>query len=790
MYWDRKWFRRMCFFATSAFTAAILPLSAGKVYAAEKQSAAQQELSGYEKLLETGKAVYYFRDDRDIIAVYDKEAGYLWKTGLDIESAKDIQSAVLSVEGEELARLTEKPIEANMNESFTNMANSLVTVEYASGPNVEMTRRISSASKGAVSELSQVSEDTFLLDIDFHEINLQMKVYISFGEKEITYEIPFEELSGEGLKQMLSVYLTPFLGASGGRELYYNADSGIFDISVPKEAPEGYAFVPDGSGALIPFRDNAVKFVEYIGDVYGADAAQKPYYYEAADDSVSVKEPFAPVFGVAYTTFETAFVAYAESGDAYMQILCVPEENLTNYTWTCGKFDYNHVYHQVYNKAGDGYFRMMDEPNEFDIAITYQFLQGDGRDSSPAATYAGMAQAYRESLLERGVLEPLEEAAPDIPIRLDFIMSDVKKGMIGTKRVVVTTVDDVDAVLEDVMANGIVNINTGLYGWQKKGSCLSKPNMFQFSRAVGDKKAFQNLIGKYHDVGVDVSLAVDYVCVNRSMLNYYNTAVRHVNSWYCNVDKSDILPGNVPVSEFGYARPVKAAQWLREQADRMREFGSSATVAGIGSVLTSDYTQKERFSVDDAIILYKETLEAVSEGCTINIEMPGSYLWGQTDRFLQMPVGSTQYVFEEESVPFFQMVLYGTMEVYAPYTNFSLYTQKDILNLIDYNMYPSFILSQEPSHLLEGTNSADLYSTEYGLYQNTIQNVYGQMNEVLSQAAGYEWCDRRTVQEDVVVNLYRKGDDVMEIVVNYSTDQVRYRGTTIEPERAAVIRGR
>lgn len=790
MYWDKQKCKMTGFIVVVAMLLLICPINATTAYAAGIQSKEGQDVSEYEKLYETEEAIYYFREDRDIIAVYDKAADYLWKTGLDIASSRDIQSAALTAEGEELRRLTEKPVEANMNENYTNMANSLITVEYVTGTNVEMTRRTSSAAENNTSTLSRVSEDTYLFDIDFQEIDLQMKVYIHFEEKGIKFEIPFEELSGEGMAGLLSVYITPFLGASGGRELYYNPDSGFFDISVAKEAPEGYAFVPDGSGALIPFRDNAVSFFEYVGDVYGKDVAQNQYYYEVANDAVPIKEPLAPVFGVAYTTYETAFVAYAESGDEYMQILCVPEENLTNYTWTCAKFDYNHVYHQVYNKAGDGYFKVMETPNMFDVAISYQFLQGDGSDGRPAASYVGMANVYRESLLESGALNKLNDMTTDIPIRLDFMMSDAKKGIIGSNRVVVTTTDDVDDIIGDVMAKGITNINGGLYGWQKKGSTLTRPDAFKFAGAVGSKADFKKLMKKYSEIGIDLSFAVDYVTINKSMLNYYNNATRHVNSWYVNIDKSSILADNVPVAEFGYARPQKAASWLADQLDKMQDITGSATVGGIGSVLSSDYTTKEGFSVSDSIALYQKTLQEVSADYLINIETPGSYLWGETDRFLQMPVGHSQYVFEEESVPFFQMVLNGAMEIYAPYTNFSLYTQSDILNLIDYNMYPSFILTKEPSYLLASTNSADLYSTEYTLYAETIQNVYRQINAVLSQVSGYEWCDRTFIDEGVVVNTYRNGDDQVKVVINYSSHQVTYESVVIEPEQAKVIGGR
>ena len=77
------------------------------------------------------------------------------------------------------------------------------------------------------------------------------------------------------------------------------------------------------------------------------------------------------------------------------------------------------------------------------IDMTYDFLYGDGSDGEPAADYTGMAKAYREHIIEEGVLTVKEDEEEDIPMRIDFLMSDSKKGVFGTQEVAVTTTDDV-----------------------------------------------------------------------------------------------------------------------------------------------------------------------------------------------------------------------------------------------------------------------------------------------------------------------------------------------------------
>ena len=196
----------------------------------------EESVEEYEKLYETDKAVYYYREDRDIIALLDKESGYLWKTGLDAPVAKKLRAKAMSASTEEeFVELENTPVEDNMNEIFTDMANSLITVEYRPPESLDSPKKISSASSGSESTLRKLEENRFCLDIDFKDIDLQMKVYITFGEKKIQYYIPHEEITGQGMQSMTTLYLTPFLGANGGQLLRFNRDSGDYDIVERKE---------------------------------------------------------------------------------------------------------------------------------------------------------------------------------------------------------------------------------------------------------------------------------------------------------------------------------------------------------------------------------------------------------------------------------------------------------------------------------------------------------------------------------------------------------------------------
>ena len=116
------------------------------------------------------------------------------------------------------------------------------------------------------------------------------------------------------------------------------------------------------------------------------------------------------------------------------------------------------------------------------------------------------------------------------------------------------------------------------------------------------------------------------------------------------------------------------------------------------------------------------------------------------------------------TTPTLSIVLQGTMEVYAPYSNFSFYTDSDILRMIDYNVYPSFLLTKEPSHVLADSNSKNYYSTEYNLYLDLIDSIYNEVNVALSPTLNETWIDREVVENGVIVNTYTGG---IKIVINY-----------------------
>ncbi|MCL2498844.1 MAG: DUF5696 domain-containing protein [Defluviitaleaceae bacterium] len=732
---------------------------------------------GYAFLGQFGDLRYYYRGDRDIIMVRCALGRFVWRTGLDVPFNRDIEDAVLWARTDEELRLAAVPLQQRLNAIWTAMANSLLTIQYFEL--AYTTTMVSSAAhdNSGNSTLMQLAPHHFRLDVQFAapapDIFIPLHIYLS--DTGITYEIYAHEITGTGVDRMNAILITPFLGASGGMRRHFDFEANTFGDPEPDYMVPGYAFVPDGSGALMRFQENTVQLSYYTGHVYGENPADAMFFSNDEVGAVERPHPLMPVFGVTQGHEQQAFVAWANKGAEYLEITMYPERNMTHYNFVYPRFVKNARIFQVYNRSGEGFFRLFPERREYDISITYQFLHGED------AGHVGMARAYRTHLIGEGIITPANVQNGTMPLWLDFIMSDVRRSVLGTSNVIATTVDQAEYIVRDMLASGIGSLNGGLLGFQNGGITAGHPARISFNRNIGTRRNFRNFFDEMNALGTDISFAQDYLHINRLQMNIPRNQAFHRNRW--GLRAWDSFEPFLPVNEISFARPARSADWLAQQTRRAVNTGAvSHTVSGITNNLVSHWGRRDATCPTETIDIIRNAF--ANSPVPVNAHSPNQYLWEYTHRFLQAPVFNTQFMISTDTVPFLQLVLHNTMEVYAPYANFSFYTQADILRMIDYNVFPSFVVTYRPAHYLGNTNSLNYYSTEYAIYRDIILNVYNQMSPILSHTMGLEWIDRRVLQNGVILNRYETG---VEVVINYTQQPFEHKGIHVPPQSARLF---
>jgi hypothetical protein len=758
--------------------------------------------SGYATLHENANFVFYWKETYDILAVYDKRIGYLWKSGLDVnpEFTRASQNTICNnakrnynndtitfEEFEDLCAVKVNHITGTTTGPL--QANSLLYFSYYSkgaSDSVFSTTNVYSSylrtllyTVNSTMQMRDGDDTTWRFTMAASKLgvetnlDLTIEADLTFSEEGFRISIPDVQVNGTAKPYLSSIGIAPYLGAVGGEFAEYSVTPKEGETfgdwerldEVPATMINGYAFVPDGPGALIRFRNNSVSLSRYAGYVYGDDPSQSEQNYRVtAGTYVPFKTASIPVFGIAHGVDQAAFVAYATSGSEYMTIISTPEENSYKYNNTHGNFSYNFKYNKLFTLDGDNPVpSIYPETNKLDIAMNFDFLAGDGTTDDLPANYFGMAKKYKAHLLENGTLTLSPSTATDIGIRLDFLMADVENSIVGLTTKVATTANGVRRILDDVLAKGISNISAGLIGWQRGGVTAGSPIRAEFDAKIGSKSAYERLIDEFAEQNIDISFYQDYYNINEEQMTLLRNAAKHPAGWYARVNTWED-----PVGSFYFSRPIKAVEWLNRQTTTFAAMGvRSFTVDGISNRLITDYTDGV-FSRTDAIALFESAFSALNQQGKINAVKPNDFLLKYVDRYLLMDVFTSQFLIMTDTVPFLQILLHGTMELYAIYANFSFYTASDMLRMIDYNVYPSFVLTEEPSYLLTHTNSSDYYSTEYSVYAEQIVTLYDTVNGALKHVIGAAWIGRELLAPGIVQNTYSNG---VVIVINY-TDTV------------------
>lgn len=676
-------------------------------------------LEGFDKIAEHGSLELYLNTQTLGIQVREKVSGQIFS------------SFAGSAEG--------------MNETWQNFMYSGVTLEYM-GTDMKLTR-LPFAGSGASASVTATA-DGFLAKLTFKE-GFALDLEVALEGNRLTVHVPDESIvEPEDGRMLQSIFIYPFLGATYGTD-------------VP-----GYLFLPDGCGALIRTDVKSVATSgTYSKRIYGQEMGVGDFSVLTERSMLrSAEQIYMPVYGIAQKTGAAAMAAIVASGDAYSTIeACVSGRELpVNYV--TAKFLMRETYTRSLNQAGATMVADQPSRNHMDILEHYYFLTGAD------ATYVGMAATYQDYLLEQGVLTDaaVHDSKEKIPMMAQILLSEQKPEMIGTSTVMMTTMDQADAMLRELYDAGIENMSVILNGYSPKGAQNAAPASADFMGKLGTSSDWKIFIEKWQALGVDPGFYADFV---------------HGYDWAGGFSKRTDVAQNINeklLESYGYSpfyflAPRYVQEKLSREAEGFKEAGAQfLALDGVGNCLYSNWNKKAASSRGEAREIY-EALKV--DGLRTGFYAPSSYVWKNAHEIYNISSTSSRYMVFTDTVPFMQMVLKGYVDYYGSPSNFHADTKKDILKMIEYGEYPSWILTHEDSIELFSTPSAWVYTSCYTIWKDEIISQYMQINEALAPVMGAHMTGRKVLSEDVVSVTYDNG---VTITVNYGSNDYTSGDLTVK----------
>ncbi len=719
----------------SAMLVAALPgeLSCGRVLAAEgkaldsKAASKKTGFQGYEKVAENAGYNLYYDEETLALIVEDKATGAYMESSVSYDDGKNNDTWLGAMHSPVVMTL----INGNDDTKQADLINDVVD------------KKVSKTSNG------------FKADLNWTTYGIRMSLEVSLDENGLVVRVPEESIEENNEKFYIgTIVLYPYMGYSYLDE------------------KEGYMLVPDGNGALIYLDDKEGRFptgfsaLIYGSDIGFEDSKVETLLWEKYNTISSSEKVFAPIFGMAHVSEGIAYLGVVEGGEERASIDVMPNGVNVDYNRSYAKFILRRLYTQpTSNNSTTGSIRMVEsDRSHADLQVRYIFL------SEEQATYSGMASAYRQYLLSNG---QLQQGDTTFRTRVDFLGTERQEWVLGTSAVVMTTVEDIYGIYNDLAQMGVTDLLTVYKGWQDGGLYNIPILKYKADSKIGSTKELSELVSDAAGRGIVFYLYDDALRINPDEQNATFNVVKRVNKRrYEQKTYMDVYENLL------YLTPMRANTLTNRLAQNMASKGvNNLAVAQLDNNLFTFTYGGNTYSRFDCADMIAGTFQNIDGSMNLVMEQPAEYLWKHADAYLDMPLYTSSFIVEDESIPFLSMVLKGVMPVYAEYVNFEANKQEFLLKMIESGCYPSFYITQADSSDLIYTNSGDVYSSQFQAYRTTIRDYAQELGIFNRKVQGATIESHEILENGVTVVTYSNG---VTVYINYGSKAATVDGVSID----------
>lgn len=534
---------------------------------------------------------------------------------------------------------------------------------------------------------------------------------------------------------------------------------------------EGYMFLPDGSGALIPLNSGKKAAQAIYIPVYGED---KALYIK---EKYNMLQPARfPVFGMKKN--EAAFFAIIEHGDALAWLNADISGKQHEFNTVSGSFVIL-PRDEVTLTQNEAMIKTPVNRYEGKLQIRYAFLSGQ------QANYSGMAGVYRSYLEQTCGLQKHKDGE-DAPFYVEMTGSIPKQenflGFPYEKLEPLSELKDAANLVEQLNGSGISNVQLKFKGWFNGGLNHDYPSSIDWDRAIGSVNEWKALEAKLRQNG-------GKLFPDAALLQVY----RNSNGFRASKDAAHFISRRyVKIYEFDRAAYFKryvlnyllSAGKIDAEVDGFlsdyeRYNTGAISLRDLGAVLYSDFkrgNEATRQQLRNIVVAQLDKIAAKSPN--VMVDGGNAYALPYASHVLNAPLDSNAFQLAGESVPFYQMVLHGYVEYAGQPYNMSdnQDVRIQILRSLETgsNVYYSWILN-DPS-VVKDTDFSYLNSNYYKDWLDEATQAYREVNPILNKVSGQSISTHEKIAEDVFRTVYENG---LQVIVNYRDEPFTVDGTTI-----------
>lgn len=539
----------------------------------------------------------------------------------------------------------------------------------------------------------------------------------------------------------------------------------------------GYVFYPDKNGALSYFNVQHSEMAgNYSQDVYDQHSPLMKILDYKKEQGDATKKAYInpvqmPVFGVKQDN--SAFVAVITGDDFDASVSYIPTKPKINRANIYGSFYFRKKSSYV-NENGNIYFIYDRSRIGIDRSIRYNFLANE------QANYSGMAVTYREFLEENNLLKRSETLNKEIPLLTQFFMGiETSKDAFFRKYIAMTSFKNIKSFLEKVKSKGINNNFIDIVGYNQSYGKRVLDEIIPATE-IGGEKDLKDLSTYCKEKGYLVSLNTNILYGNSNDLGFSKSNVATVKSMNMQTlsggSGNYLLNANYIYNHF-----------INRDLKQMSQYGVNASnFNSLYKNLSFDYNKNAPIDrAEYAAIISKLIQDSKSKlSYSVGSEAP-QYLLNGLDWNQDVSVRDSGFLFTDENVPFYQMVLHGNI----PYSSSEINQSPDLIKTkllsIEYGGLPYYLLTEQSPLVLKERGIDGLYSTQISEWLDAIVSDYQNYQKDFKEIWNKKINSHIRISDTLSKVIYENGYGVY---INYSKSDVNIDNILIKSESYKVVK--
>ena len=521
--------------------------------------------------------------------------------------------------------------------------------------------------------------------------------------------------------------------------------------SMREDVYPGYFVIPDGVGALI--RSNRRYDTFFQSDYYGSDLG----YLRESVASLSL-----PIFGLIHAVDQYGLMAEVIEGSQHSTLLAQFWGRNTRYHRMTNRFNLRRIFRNIINRAGDGNDVIPEE------VVNQNYRVQDHTLINDQANYVGVAKRYQQSLLGQNVL--LENEFDRTPLHTSYLIAEQEPTFFGTSQVTMTSYQQASEMYQTLVEEGIDRHVTSIMGWSRDGLTFRAPYRTNYI----DRNGLVQFTSMIKEDGGQVYLDQEYMVSSElsQRVNYNNDVSRNYSKLKMASRSGRLDNQGLNIYQL---YPQTAVDKMLLDVNSISNIGvDGLSMNRFGNTLYSFYDGQRR-SRSVTLDILDQAKDAYNG---FALSRPNAYMFDVTKAYLDLPVTNSQFDLYTDLAPIIPIVLKGYTPMFTPYLNFNALGKDRLLQMIDFGVNPSYLLTEQMSSLLRYTYSNRYYTTAFSDFKDNILNTYAYVSQALDHVQRAEIIERDMLEVGVSRVTYNNG---VTIYINYRQSPVTIDQRTIAP---------